>query len=878
MRELLRRLQFLIKGRRPDDDIAEELAFHQDMKERELESAGLSPSGVRDASRRALGNELAARQYARDVWIAPWLQEISQDIKFGARLLARDRAFAITAILVLGFGIGVNNMLFTILRAHTMRGLPIERADRVLHISSFDDRTPDRGIAWLEFQDLAAEVKSFSALAAFVPSPVALGEEGRAPDRVEAAYVSANAFHVLGIQPAFGRTFDEHEDRPGAAPAAILGSAAWESRYARDPAILGRTVLVNGAPFTVIGVMRPRSGFPSTAELWLPLARSPAAAAAERRDVRTLRVLGRLREDLSAIDARAEVESIVARLAQQYPDTSRGNRARVVPINQRVLGRLTDPAWLAFMGFGFLALIMSSANAANLMLARAIQRAREIAVRASLGATRARVVRQLLIESAVLASAGSLLGIGVSLAGVRVFRTAIPPNTLPYWFEYEMDLPVLGALVGVAIGAVFIFGLVPAIYASRADVNRVLKTGGRGVVEAPESRRWTSAFMALQLGITVVMLSYLVVDVQAPSNDLASDEILDSREVLTGTVTLPADTYATPEQRRAFYRRLEDELQMMPAASVALASVAPRRGAMEQKLDVEGKIRDAGQEASSVATVAVGPRFFETLGLALERGREFADRDAVAGANTVIVSRRLVELFFPDQDPIGKRIRVFPATASSDVSPWLTIVGVAQQVQHRQPRDPVAYVPFHAAAPATASLLLRTREEQSTMTARLRESLRELDPNLPVYRVLTMAQVIHESQWNGRVASRLVRTITLIAFMFCIVGLYAVTAHAVAQRTHEIGIRMALGARPAHVAAMIVKRAALQVVLGLTLGIAGVILWSSAFGPGRADTNVASPSVVALVAALLTAATFFACLAPARRAVRLDPVAALRSE
>jgi putative ABC transport system permease protein len=802
---------------------------------------------------------------------------IGQDARFGTRLLMRDRGFALTAMLVLGFGIGVNNMLFTILRAHTIRGLPIDRPDHVLYISSFDHQTPDRGVSFLELRDLRAQTKSLSGIAAYSASAVAVADENRAPDRVDAAYATANAFAVLGIQPALGRTFDDAEDHPAAVPVVVLGSGIWRSRYAADPSILGRTIVVNGVPSTVIGVMPPRSGFPSTADLWLPLGKLPALAN-QGRNARTLRVFGRLHDGVREADARAEIESVVARLADEFPDTSRGNRARVVPINQRLLGRLSDPAWMAFMAFGCLALFVSCMNVANLMLAHAVNRAREIAVRTSLGATRLRVIRQLLTESAIVAVLGGLLGVAASFGGLRLFAIAIPANTLPYWFDYQMDAAVVAALGIVAVATVFIFGVVPALHASKADVNRVLRGGGRGIVHVSRSRRWSSTFTALELGVTVVMLSYLVADLRSPRYDVASDPVVDTRAVLTGNVTLPAESYGTPDRRRDFYARLQAAVRGLPGvSSVSMANLVPRRGAVTQKVEVEGRPLGAGVEAPSIGTVAIAPGFFETLALPLERGRDIAPPDAQPGATNIVVNTRFVELFLPDRDPIGSHIRFVPANPAAQTNGWLTIVGVAPQINHRAPHEAVAYLPFDGAPPATASVLLRTTDEQSVMTERLRESLRRLDPNLPIYRILTMTQVIEEQTWNGRVASGIVRWITIVAFLFCVVGLYAVTAHAVAQRTSEIGVRMALGARPFHVRLMILKRAALHVVLGLAVGVAGTLSWRAAFGSGLEDQFL-QPAVLGPIMLLLAGAMLVACWLPARRAVRLDPMSALRSE
>jgi putative ABC transport system permease protein len=319
-------------------------------------------------------------------------------------------------------------------------------------------------------------------------------------------------------------------------------------------------------------------------------------------------------------------------------------------------------------------------------------------------------------------------------------------------------------------------------------------------------------------------------------------------------------------------------MRVLPGvSSVSIASVLPRRGAIDQTVEVEGQTQPAGAQAAKIATVAIGARFFQTLALTMERGREFSEWDARLDAAGAIVSSRFAELLLSDRDPIGTRIRLVPANSTAAASRWLTIIGVAPQVQHRQEREPVVYLPFDSLPPSTASVLLRTEGDAATVTTGLRETLRKLDPNLPVYRVLTMSQVMDEATWNGRVASRVVRIITTIAFLFCVVGLYAVTARSVAQRTGEIGVRMAVGARPLHVALLIVKRTAVQVVAGLLAGIAGTFAWQSMFGQPNAPP-AATPNVLVPIALLLAVATLAACWAPAQRAIRVDPAQALRSE
>lgn len=808
----------------------------------------------------------------------PIVDALTQDIRFALRLLVRDKGFATTAILVLGLGIGVNNMMFTLIYAFTMRGLPIDRADRVLHVSTFDQRFPDRPLSYPELDDLR-RARSFGGIAAFVNAPVAVGDEARAPDRFDGTYLSANAFDLVGASPALGRVFSPEEDRPGAPLVVVLGSKAWHSRYRGETAILGRSILVNGTPATVIGVMPDPPGFPSTAEVWLPLSQTPGLAM-QKRDARTLRVFGRVRDGVPVANARAEVESIVERTAHDHPDTSQGLKARVVPIDERFFGRATDTVWLAFSTAALLIVVVSCANAANLMLARAVLRAREIAIRGSLGASRWRVARQLLIESAVLAVAGGAAGLAISLAAIRIFLSGIPENTLPYWSDFTMDTRVFAALIAVSFGTVLVFGLVPAIQSSKADINRVLRDGGRSGTGSGGNRRLTTAFLVAELALSVVLLAQVVVSIQNNRPRMSSDAIVDTKDILTASITLPSAKYTTPDQRNDLYRRLEERFGGIAGVSaLSVAAIVPTRGAAEQRLDVERRVPTDATQAPAVWTVSVGPRYFDTLAVPLKKGKEFSEQDARSGGAYAIVNERFAEMHFPQDDPIGHRIRVSTPTAGSE-APWREIIGVAQNIRQRTfaDPDPIVYLPFRSAPLTTASLLIRSHVDPATMTAALRREAMQVDPDLPLYRVMTMGQAIDKAQWNGRVSHRLIVMLTILALGLSVVGLYAVTAHAVGQRTQEIGIRMALGARPGQVRRLILSRAIAQVALGLVFGIAGTMAWGAAFSSGRIDLSFADPRVLVPLSVLLALVTFVACLVPARRATRLDPVAALRQE
>jgi putative ABC transport system permease protein len=575
------------------------------------------------------------------------------------------------------------------------------------------------------------------------------------------------------------------------------------------------------------------------------------------------------------------VDAFFSRLSAEHPDTNRNVRGRTVPVNEQYFGRATEPTWLAFITVGFLILLISAANVANLMLGRSVERAREMAIRTSLGATRGRVFRQLLMEGVVLAGLGGIAGMGVAVGGVRLFWSAMPPNALPYWIDYSMDLRIVAALVGVTVLTVLIFALLPAIPASRPDVNQVLKNGGRGVAGSRTTRRWTTVFLASEFALTVVLLAQLSVPLRTPRPTLPSDAVVETTAVVTGVVSLPAATYGQPGQRAEFHHKLGERLRAVAGiVSVSVTSTPPFSGAQPQRLQIaDGGAADAAG-APVVSTVAVGPRYFETHRRMLVRGREFLPEDASGTGSTVIVNERFAHRFFADRDPLGRRIALSAPDAAPAAPRWLTIVGMAPDVRQRPTTDPdaVAYIPFDSAPPSSATLLVRGDDTAERLASSLRAQVQALDAALPVYRVRTMREVVRDAGWVGRVSARLLLTLTWIAVGLSVVGLYAVATHGVTRQTREIGLRMALGAPSRTVVWMVVRTAFGQVAIGFAAGIGCTVLWDRMFSTGIPGVRATDPQSLAIVAVMLVVLAGIACAVPARRAAHVDPLVAIRDE
>jgi putative ABC transport system permease protein len=550
---------------------------------------------------------------------------------------------------------------------------------------------------------------------------------------------------------------------------------------------------------------------------------------------------------------------------------------RAVPINERYFGRWNDTVWLAFMAAGTLVVLISAANVANLMLGRTSRRAREIAIRSSLGAGRLRVVRQLLIEGCVLAAIGGAAGLGLAAAGLRLFRSAIPENALPYWVNYAPDARVIAALVTASLLTVLVFALLPAVYASRTSISGVLKDGGRSGTAGGGARRWTTAFLAAEFALAIVLMAQVAVSLRQLDPPRAAELGLTQGQLVTASLTLAGDRYRSPQQRLELVRILRERVGAIAGVSTtSVASAAPMLGRTEVRIEIAGRPAADAKEQPTAGSVAIGPSYFETLGVPLLRGRELADAD---GSAAVVVNEAFVEKFLADGHAIAQRLAVAPAAGSPQQPVWATIVGVAPTIPQRPgAQEPIVYTTYESAPAATLALLVRMRAASDRVGATLKDAVYAIDPDLPLYRVQSMNELIWQARWNGRISRQMIYALSLIAMALAVIGLYAVTMHAVAQRTQEIGVRMALGARPRQIVALVGRRASGQLGFGLAAGAICTRLWEGFIPSGDATIRATDPTTMALVAATLIVVSAAACIAPVRRAVRLDPVQAIRHE
>jgi predicted permease len=714
-----------------------------------------------------------------------------------------------------------------------------------------------------------------------------ISDEGRAPERFQGPYISANAFTLIGQQPLIGRGFLSEDDRPGAAAVVILGNGVWKNRYGSDPSVLGRNIKVNEIPATVIGVMPEGFKFPTGADLWMPLVQMPQLTEQKRDARNNLDVFGRLGAGVTIAQAQAEMNTVAGKLAHDYPDTNKDISARVMTFNERVNGGPIKLIFLSLMGAVGFVLLIACANVANLLLARSASRAREMGVRISLGASRWRIVRQLLVESVLLSIISGLLGLALASVGVRLFDAATQDVGKPYWIQFTMDGQVFAFFAAVCLATGIVFGLAPALHVSKTDLNEVLKEGGRSGSSGIRARRWTGALIVAELALTLVLLAGAGLMMRSFLNLYRLDVGVDTSQLLIMRLNLPNQKYPTPEQRRIFYDRLDQRLAGLGGVQAAtITTNMPLGGGFPRLLSMDGKERPAGEQPPTVTQVTIGPRYFETIGIKVLRGRAFDELDGTAGHESVIVNQRFATMHFGAEDPIGRRIKLVVDGPQSPGAPppvWTTVVGIAPTVRQRmQPGDdvpdPVAYIPLRAHAPSFMMLLIRAQRDAASLTSLAREEVRAIDPDLPLFGILTMDQQLAQQRWPFRVFGTMFAIFAFIALALSAVGLYAVTAYSVAQRTQEIGVRMALGAQAAQVMWLILRRSLVQMVIGLTLGIAGAIGVGKLLSSVLFQTGARDPVLMLGIISLLIVVSTSACLWPARRATRLDPVNALRND
>ena len=877
MRNLLSRLVDPLLRRSRERRLSDEVQQHLEMLTEEFVAQGLPIDEARLAARKRFGGVDQMKERYRDQRGVHVVDELFQDVRYAIRLIGRDRWFTTATVLALSLGIGVSATMATILYSMNFRALPFRDASALVGVTAEATRAQGGRVPFAVFDAWRLAARSFEGIAAELDAPINLGDETRATDQFAGTYISHNAFAVLGVQPVLGRDFQPEDDRAGAPAVVIIGHRVWSDRYGSDPTVIGRSVRINGEPATIAGVMPEGFRYPVETQVWRPLMSLPALRGADAGQ-RLVRLIGRLRPAVSREEAQSELASIVSNLTT-VPNADRTRRTIVIPLNEVYFGPATQPVPMMMMAAVTVVLLIACGHAASMLLARSAARSREMAMRAALGAGRARLIRQLLVESVVMALMAGVIGIGMAAVFVRAFARETENFRMPYWTRFTFDLQIVGIIALLCVVTGITFGLLPALSVSRANLNGLLNQAGRSSAHGSGTRRATAILLVGEVALTMVLLSAASALVRSANGVYRADHAIDLSDLWEYRVALPTQRYQTPEQRQVFYGLLESHLRTAAdVSSAALATAAPFNARDSRGILIDNEARDERQPLRQARLVGIGDRYFETLGLQVVRGRRLADLDASMRAGAALVNERFVERFSKDADPIGREIQLINEAAPNDPPRRVTIVGIAPPLRQQiaNGHTPAVYLPFESLAPAIGSLIIRGTPDRFATT--LGQAIRRIDPDLPLFNLQSLERISYLSRWIQRITSFVFSVVAVIATLLSGLGLYALTAYAASQRTQEIGVRMALGAQRSQVAWLFLGRALRTATIGLAIGVPGAVAVGGLLQGTLVEVTANHPIALATTASFLLAISLAAALLPARRASRLDPIAALRQD
>jgi putative ABC transport system permease protein len=805
---------------------------------------------------------------------------ILEDLRFGLRTLSKNPGVTAVAITALALGIGVNATVFSLANAVLFKNLPFADSDHVLYIISTNSTKPHwwNTFSYPDYLDLRAQLKSFDAVGASTQVSANISDHTASPEGYNGARISVNTFSLLGQKPIAGRDFLPADAEPGAAPVAILSYKVWENRYGKDLSVVGRNVRVDEEPTTIIGVMPARLDFPRETEVWKPLVLKDEYM---KRENRRFTLYGHVANPSILKSAGTEANTVMQRLAAAYPITNKAIGARVIDYNEYFSGpegeiRIVFSAMLGAVGF---VLLIACANVANLQLGRAVSRMREISIRVALGAGRWRIIRQLLVESLILSIAGGLIGWMIAIWGIRTFDNAVIPNGKPQSLDFSMDVRALIYLAAITIGTGLVFGLAPALRLSKLDVNTSLKDGGRGSSGGGRGKYLSGLLVVVEMALAVVLLAGAGLMIRSFMNAYRADIGIRNDNILTMWIQLPNANYLKPEQQLAFFDRLKTRIDTLPGVEIStVTSNLPLTGSWDFPYEVEGEPQPDARRRPNVDAVITTPDYFRVMGDQILAGRDFTAADGLPSSLTVLVNRQFAQSILRDENPLGRRLRLYKKDVAQ---PWLTVVGVVPNIPYtnqRAKRDPTIYLPYRLETTSSMSIAARTSVPPSTLKQAFRREVEAIDDGLPVQNLHTMDEQMERRNWPYRVFGSLFAIFAAIALALASVGLYAVIAHSVSQRTQEIGVRMALGATSSNVMRLVFSQGMTQLAIGLVIGLAAALAVTKVLKSLLVDVSPSDPLTFVLAAFVLSLAAAGGCLIPARRAMRVDPIEALRHE
>jgi putative ABC transport system permease protein len=861
-----------------DEDIQEHIAREtQDNLDR-----GMSPEEARYAAMRKFGNVMQVKEEARDVWSLLWLEQLLEDMRFGLRLLRKNPGFTLVAILTLALGIGANAAVFSVVYAVLLRPLPYKDPASLLVLHETTPKVGDVSVSFPNFIDWRAASRTFRQMAAVQAVDFNLAGVTQ-PENISGDAVSPNFLSMMGVRPFLGRDFDASEEKPGTAPVLLLSYSLWQSHLGGDPNAVGKTLTLDGRSFTIVGVLPPNYRSLDTTDVMLPIgvwATDNSGAIKERGERGDMVVIGRLAAGAGFGQARAEMEGIAARLAIEYPGSNDQFSVKLQPIRQAFVGDMKT-AILVLFGAVLFVLLIACANVANLFLVRGASRTKEIALRIAFGASRGRIIRQMLTESLILACFGGVVGVGLALGGIRGMARLIPGDMLS-GATVNLNGAVLLFVAGVVALAAFIFGLAPALHSTKPDVQSELKEGGRSSGGGVAQNRLRGALAVAEISLALVLLIGAGLMMKSLYRLLEVDPGFRPERVLTMGMDLRAQQYSEDPAVLNFWQQLIDRVSALPGVqSAAVGTVIPLTDSHSRSdVTIEGMALPTPGNFPHPDVHIVSPGYITALGIPLLRGRTFTDQDnekaPLAGMINAMVARR----FFPNEDPIGKRF-MFGHPSAANPPKWYTVVGVVSDTRLYGLANPArleVYVPFRQNPRNSMALVVKSGADPASLTSAIRDAVQSIDKDQPVFAVSTMQELVSNSVATRRMTLVLLGLFSGLALVLGAIGIYGVISYSVAQRTHEIGIRMALGAPRADVFRLVVGEGLKLAGAGITIGIAAAfglarLLSSLLYGISATDFETFLG-----VAVLLALVALVACYVPARRAMRVDPTVALRYE
>ena len=804
----------------------------------------------------------------------------SQDVRYGARMLARSPGFTGVAVATLALGIGANTAIFSVIDAVLLRSLPYQEADRLVFLTEWSEQVPEMSFSVANLKDVRDLSTVFESLVGFNGQNFILTGEGAEAERLSGRQVTSGLFPTLRKAPVLGRGFTAADDKPGAEPVAVLGEGYWERRFGRDPGLIGRRLDLSGELFTVIGIMpKTLHGSWKTVDVYTPLLRLEDKIGGEknRGSHPGIYVIARLKPGITEERARTEVKAIATRLAAQHPDTSARQSMTLESLQQSYVGDLR-PALMLLLGAVALVLLIACGNVANLLLARAAGRQKEIAVRRALGAPRGRLLRQLLTESVLLAAMGAMVGVVLAYWGVRGLVASLPA-TVPRADEIRVDGAVLAFTGALAVFTGLLFGIAPAWRISSGGVQGALREEGRGTV-GPAHHRLRNTLVVTEIALALVLLVGAGLLVRSFVRVLGADAGFRADGVLTASLPLPQTRFPEEAQRAAFVRQVVERVQAVPGVRVAAAAL-PLLGGWQSSFTLEGRPEPPPGQLPSADITRVTPDYFRAMGERVLEGRVFTAHDTAEAVPVAVVDETFARTQYPGQAVLGKRLRFGSRRDPERKAKWLEIVGVVGHVKNYgvdQESRVEVYLPFDQSPAGGATLIVRAEKDPGALASGLREAVKAVDPEVPVYSLRTLAELMSDRTAERRLAVMLITVFAAVALLLAAVGIYGVMSYAVAQRTQEIGIRMALGAERRDILRMVLRHGSLMAVTGIALGVVAALGLARLITSLLFQVSATDPPTFSIVPVVLIAVALLACYIPARRATRVDPLVALRDQ